>query len=74
MYAKSPILINHKPSLGSCEVPCGPDRFSRFEVYWIQADTQTDRQAKYRLKTCLGTKLCLKAKPLQNKGNFSTIY
>ena len=22
----------------------GPDRFSRFDVYWIQTDTQTDRQ------------------------------
>ena len=34
----------------------GPDRFSRFDVYWIQtnkqSDKQTDRQAKfiYRLK------------------------
>ena len=29
----------------------GPDRFSRFDVYWIQTDTQTnkqtDRQAKF---------------------------
>ena len=29
----------------------GPDRFSRIDVYWIQTDTnpdkQTDRQAKY---------------------------
>ena len=24
----------------------GPDRFSRFDVYWIQTDRQTDRQAK----------------------------
>ena len=22
----------------------GPDRFSRFDVYWIQTDKQTDRQ------------------------------
>ena len=22
----------------------GPDRFSRFDVYWIQTDGQTDRQ------------------------------
>ena len=22
----------------------GPDRFSRFDVYWIQTDRQTDRQ------------------------------
>ena len=30
----------------------GPDQFSRFDVYWIQTDRQTDRQAKfiYRLK------------------------
>jgi len=25
----------------------GPDRFSCFDVYWIQTDKQTDRQAKY---------------------------
>jgi len=39
------ILIIHKPSLGSREVPqkFGPDRFSRFDVYWIQ----TNRQAKF---------------------------
>ena len=39
------ILIIHKPSLGSCEVPqkCGPDRFSRFDVYLIQTDKQTNR-------------------------------
>ena len=24
----------------------GPDRFSRFDVYWIQTNRQTDRQAK----------------------------
>ena len=24
-----------------------PDRFSRFDVYWIQTDKQTDRQATY---------------------------
>ena len=32
----------------------GPDRFSRFDVYWIQTDTnhekQTDRQAKYKYR------------------------
>ena len=30
----------------------GPDRFSRFDVYWIQTDRKTDRQAKfmYRLR------------------------
>jgi len=26
---------------------CGPDLFSCFDVYWIQTDTQTDKQAKY---------------------------
>ena len=25
----------------------GPDRFSRFDVYWIQTNGQTDRQAKF---------------------------
>ena len=46
----------------------GPDRFSRFDVYWIQTDRQTNRQAKfiYRLlllllllsfETCLETGL-----------------
>ena len=30
---------------------CGPDQFSRFDAYWIQANkrtpTRTDRQEKY---------------------------
>ena len=26
---------------------CGPDRFSRFDVYWIQTNKQTPRQAKF---------------------------
>ena len=36
-------LIIHKPSLGSREIPqkFGPDRFSRFDVYWIQTNKQT---------------------------------
>ena len=25
----------------------GPDRFSRFDVYWIKTDRQTNRQAKF---------------------------
>ena len=25
----------------------GPDRFSRFDVYWIKTNRQTDRQAKF---------------------------
>ena len=25
----------------------GPDRFSRFHVYWIQTNKQTDRQVKF---------------------------
>ena len=42
------ILIIHKPSLLPCghvmsHKKFGPDRFSRFDVYWIQ----TDRQAKF---------------------------
>ena len=45
----------------------GPDRFSRFDVYWIQTNKQTNRKAKfiYRLllllllsfETCLETGL-----------------
>jgi len=37
------ILIIYKPSLGTCEVPqkIGPDRFTRFDVYWIQTDKQS---------------------------------
>ena len=27
-----------------CHTKFGPDRFSRFDVYWIQTDRQTDRQ------------------------------
>ena len=27
----------------------GSDRFSRFDVYWIQTNKQTDRQAKFIL-------------------------
>jgi len=35
----------HEPSLGSWELPYNirPERFSRFDVYWIQ----TDRRTKY---------------------------
>ena len=38
--------IIHIPSLGSREVPQQilPDRFSRFDVYWIQTDKQSDKQ------------------------------
>ena len=37
--------FDHKPFLRSCEVPqkFGLDRFSRFDVYWIQ----TNRQVKH---------------------------
>ena len=28
----------------------GPDRFSRFDVYWIQTDKQTDRQTDRQAK------------------------
>ena len=43
------ILMIHKPSLESLDVPkkFGPDRFSRFDVYWIQTNKQTNRQAKF---------------------------
>ena len=41
----------------------GPDRFSRFDVYWIQTNRQTDRQTNrqakliYRLIRCIYLKL-----------------
>ena len=40
----------------------GPDRFSRYDVYWIQANRQTDRQAKfiYRRRQIIGTNSPLK--------------
>ena len=50
-------LIIHKPSLDHVmsHTKFGPDRFSRFDVYWIQTKKQTDRQAKfiYRSKIAL---------------------
>ena len=53
------ILIIHKPSLGSCEVPqkCWPNRFGCFCVYWIQTNKQTnnkqtDKQRIYIEDTC----------------------
>ena len=39
------ILITHKPSMGPCEVP--HKVWARFDVYLIQTNTQTPRQAKY---------------------------
>ena len=47
----------HKPSLGSCEAPqkkFGPNRFSRFYVYWIQTKTnkQTHKQSTKRYGVC----------------------
>ena len=33
----------------------GPDRFSRFDVYWIQTNRQTDRQAKFIYRCILCT-------------------
>ena len=33
----------------------GPDRFSRFDVYWIQTDRQTDKPNLYIDKNYLGT-------------------
>ena len=43
------ILIIHKPSLWSRDVPqkIWPDRFSRFDVYWIQTNKQTDTPNLY---------------------------
>ena len=45
------ILIIHKPFQVSCEVNTkfGPDRFSRFEVYWIQIGKQKSRVSIYYL-------------------------
>ena len=39
-------LIIHKLPWGHARShkKFGPDRFSRFDVYWIQTDKQTDRQ------------------------------
>ena len=34
----------------------GPDRFSRFDVYWIQTNKQTNRQAKFIYRS---SNLCL---------------
>ena len=40
------ILIIYKSYVNTCEVTkkIGPDRFSRLYVYWIQTNTQTDKQ------------------------------
>ena len=45
------IFIDHKPSLGTfvrsqTKSNFGPDRFSRYDVYWLQTDsyTQIDKQ------------------------------
>ena len=44
------ILSIHKSYTSWCHArshtKCGPDRFSHSDVYWIQTDKQTDRQAK----------------------------
>ena len=45
----------------------GPDRFSRFDVYWIQTDRQTDRQAKSVYKFSLSVFLFVSNKG-QNGG------
>jgi len=39
--------IIHKLSLGSREVPqkMGPDRFSRFDIHWIQTNRHPDKQS-----------------------------
>ena len=62
----------------------GPDRVSRFDVYWIQTNKQTnkqtDRQAKfiYRFITSSMTKACLHLKTVHNQQsiaflNFSSV-
>ena len=33
--------------MGGVTQKFGPDRFSRFDAYWIQKNKQTDRQAKF---------------------------
>ena len=50
-----PILIIHKPSLGSCEAPqiCWTDRFSRFDVYRSK-NKQTDKNKKSCTSRCGG--------------------
>ena len=47
-----PNTIVNEFSLGSCEVPnkFWPDRFSRFDVYWIQTNRKTNRQAKFKYR------------------------
>ena len=43
------ISIIHKPSLGSREIPqkkIGPDRFSRFDAYWIQTNKHPEKRQK----------------------------
>ena len=37
----------------------GPDRFSRFDVYWIQTNRQTDRQAKFIYRLNVNKKLII---------------
>ena len=37
----------------------GPDRFSRFDVYWIQTNKQTDKPNLYIDKICRGNFLIL---------------
>ena len=43
------ILIIHNSSLGHVRshTKFGPDRFTLFDVYWIQTDRQTDKQSIY---------------------------
>ena len=55
------ILIIHKPSLGSYEVPhkIWARSVQFFNVYWIQTNRQTPRQAKYRRRRLFSLKLVL---------------
>ena len=48
----------------------GPDRFSRFDVYWIQTDRQTNRQAKFIYRLCIFFRIFKKG----NHEKFISVY
>ena len=49
-------LIIHQPFLGSCEVPqkIGADRFTCFDVYWIQTNRHPPIQKSIYIRVLLG--------------------
>ena len=55
----------------------GPDRFSRFDVYWIQTNKQTnrhpDRQAKFIYRRCRVRKSAFTCYPLMMALNSSLV-